>query len=156
MQIPAGSGVGQYANEDQDPTKGFEFEYSHEVNEHWLLRAAYTYIYEKPDLSFREASQLASLMVNYQQGSWNANLITTWHDERELPAVDSNGDRITLDDEWLLSGKLSYNFNPNWQSFVQVKNLLDEDYSTPATSAVLTEGVPNRGREILVGMTRQF
>ena len=95
-------------------------------------------------------------MVNYQRGNWNANLIATWHDERELPAVDSDGNRISLDDDWLISGKLSYNFTSDWQAYVQMKNLLDENYLTPASSTGLTEGVPNRGREILTGITWQF
>ncbi len=156
VQTSTGSGTQQSENVDQDPTKGFEFELSHELNEHWLLRGTYTYISEKPDLSFRETDQLASLMVNYQQGNWNANLTATYHNERDMPAVDSNNNRIALDDYWQLFGKLSYNFTSDWQAFVQVKNLLDEDYLTPPVTAALSEGVPNRGREILAGIKWRF
>ncbi|MBA4369370.1 MAG: hypothetical protein C0403_17230, partial [Desulfobacterium sp.] len=106
--------------------------------------------------SFREADQLISLMLNFQQGKWNANLIATWHDEREMSTGGSDGNRISLDDFWQLFGKLSYSFNPDWMGFVQVKNLLDEDYLTPAAGSNLTEGVPNRGREILAGVIRRF
>ncbi len=151
-----GGGLLQYENVDQDPTKGFEFELYHEFNKHWLMRVSYTHMTEKPNLSFREAHQFTSLMFNHQQGKWNANLIATWHDKRNMPAVNSKNDRIEVDDYWQLFGKLLHNFNQDWQTFVQVKNLLDEDYLTPAASTNLTEGIPNRGREILIGITRKF
>ena len=146
----------QYENVDQEDVHGFEIEFSHEFNNHWLLRASYTYMHEIANLSFRETDQLASLMINYQQARLNANLIATYHDKREMPTGGSDSNRITLDDYWQLFGKLSYNFSPGWQAYVQAKNLLDEDYLTPASNALLTEGVPNRGREILAGAIWKF
>jgi len=155
VQVTSG-GTRIFENEDQDPSKGFEFELSHELNDHWLLRTTYTHITDTPELSFRESDQLASIMVNYQQGNWNANVFVIYHNDQDMPALDSNGNRITLDDYSLLSGKLNYNFSSDWQGFVQAKNLLDKDYSTPPASDDLTEGVPNRGREILAGIVWQF
>ncbi len=155
-QTATGTGALQYNNVYQDPAKGLEFELSHELNEHWLLRATYTYISDKPELSFREAEQLTSLMVNFQQGKWNANLIATWCDEREMLTGGSGTSRISLNDYWQLFGKVNYNFNHNWRGFVQVKNMSDEDYLTPASSSKLTEGIPNRGREIMVGVIWHF
>jgi len=154
VQASTGSGL-QYENVDQDPIKGVEFELAHELNEHWLLRATYTYFGAKPDLSFREADKLASLMINYQQVNWNANLIATYRGKSKSP-IGGNSSRLTLDDYWQLFGKLSYNISSDWQSYVQVKNLLDEDYLTPATSTNLSEGVPNRGREILAGIIWKY
>jgi outer membrane cobalamin receptor len=156
VQTPNASGLLQYDNVDQDPTKGFEFELSKQLSRRWLVRASYTYFNEKSDISFREAEQLVSLMVNYQHNNWNANLIATWHDKRDVPAVDSNGKRITLDDSQLFLAKLSYNLKAGWQGFVQIKNILDKDYATPTIGALVPEGVPNRGREILVGISSQF
>ncbi len=146
----------KFENAKQDPIAGIEFELSYELNVHWLLRTSYTRFTKKPDFSFREAKQLASVMVNYQYSKWNANLITTWHDNREMSTGGNINNRITLDAYWQVFGKLSYNFNQKWQSFLQVKNLLDRDYLTPTTSSDLTEGVPNRGQEIQIGVTWQF
>jgi outer membrane receptor protein involved in Fe transport len=146
----------QYQNKDQDPSKGIELELTQEWNQHWLMRATYTNIYENNDLSYREADQLFSLMVNYEQGKWNANLIATYHNEREMATGGSDSYRIKLDSDWQLFGKLRYLFKSDLQGFIQVKNLLDEEHLTPASNAILTEGVSNRGREILIGMTWQF
>jgi len=148
-------GTRQYQNVNQDTVKGLEFEISQELNEHWLLRANYTKFNQKPDLSFRETEQLASLVVNYQRSSWNANLIVTWTNEREIP-IGSSGNRLTLDEYWQIFGKLIYNINSNWRGYVQVKNLLDENYLTPTTTGAISEGVPNRGREILSGIVWRF
>ncbi len=153
------TGIGstlQYENVSQSPTKGFEFEFSHEFCKYWLSRVAYTYFNENSDFSFREADQLASVMINYRQNGWNANLIANYHDEREMLSMDSVGGSIILDDYWQLSGKLSYSFNTDWQVYVQAKNLLDEDYVTPATTAALIEGVQNRGLEMLAGVVLKF
>ncbi len=145
-----------YENISQDPSKGFELELSHEVNESWLFRGSYTNMIETPELSFREADQLASLMVNYKHSNWNANLFATYHGQQDIPARDSSGHRITLGDYWLLFAKVQFGFSSDWQGFVQVKNILDKDYLGPPVSTGLTDGVPSRGREILAGVVWHF
>jgi len=143
-------------NVEQGPSKGFELELAHELNDHWLLRGTYTNMIETPDLSFRESNKLASLMANYQQSNWNANLFATYHNEQDVPALDGDGNRIRLQGDWVFFAKLRYNFPSNWQAFLQVKNLLNREYFTASTTAVLTEGTPNRGREILAGIDWHF
>jgi len=155
VQVGSG-GTRALENVDQDPSKGFELELSHQLNDHWLLRGSYTSIIEKPALSFSESDELASVMVNYQQGHWNANLFGTYHSNQQMPALDSDGKRIGLHGYWLLFGKLQYESAPDWEAFLQVKNLLDKDYSTPPSSTRLTEGVANRGREIQLGVNWRF
>jgi len=143
-------------NVGQGPSKGFELEFIHQLNEHWMLRSSYTDFIELPALSFREADQLASLMVNYQLENWNANLVAAYHSDRDMPALDSNGKRITVTDYWLLFGKLQYTFNYQWRATIQMKNLTDKDYLAPPTSSTIIEGIPNRGYEILAGFIWQF
>ena len=154
--IDAGGGAFKYQNVSQDPTKGYEFELTHEFNEQWLLRASYTYISDKPDLSFREADSLSSLMINYQQAKWNANLVASHVDERKMATANSTTNLITLDDYWQLFGKLRYSFTDDFTGFIQGKNLLDKNYLTPPVNTALNEGIPNRGREFLLGLSWQF
>lgn len=156
VQTITGNGQLQYTNTDQEGTKGIEFEFSHEFNAHWLVRASYTRLNDLPDLSFHETSQLASFIINYQYNKLNTNLIATYSDTREMATGGSDSNRIELEDYWLLFAKVKYNFAPQWQFYIQAKNLLDEDYFTPASNALLTEGVANRGRELLTGVTWEF
>jgi len=154
VQVILDSGINKQENVDQDLSKGFELEGSHQLNERWLLRSSYTNIIEKSDLSFREAEHLMSFMVNFQQGHWNVNLVSVYHGEREMVTV--NGDTIALNEYWQLFGKLRYRFSQGWKLTVQIKNLLDKTYFTPANNQTLTDGVPNRGREVLVGLDWNF
>ena len=154
--IDMGGGAFKYQNISQDPTKGYEFELSHEINENWLMRASYTYISEKPYLSFREADSLSSFMINYQHINWNANLIASHADKRKMATGNSNTNLITLNDYWQLFGKLRYSFTNNFTGYIQAKNLLDKNYYTPPVNTALNEGIPNRGREILLGLSWKF
>lgn len=154
--IDAGNEAFEYQNAPQDPTRGFELELSHAFGEHWLMRASYTHISEKPYLSFREADSLSSLMINYQQSRWNANLIASHVGDRKMATHNSNTSLEVLDDYWQLFGKLRYSFAHNVTGFIQAKNMLDKDYYTPPLNTVLTEGVPNRGREFMVGVSWQY
>jgi outer membrane cobalamin receptor len=153
-QIQLVSGI-QFENIDQEPVKGIELEVAYELNQNWQVRASYNFFSEKPDTSFRETDQQASMMLNYQKKQWIANLIATYTNERDMP-VGSNDNRITLDDYLQVFAKIQYRLNSNWHTYLQAKNLLDENYKTPAANASLSKGVPNRGRELLFGITRTF
>ncbi|PCK00126.1 MAG: hypothetical protein COA42_23900, partial [Alteromonadaceae bacterium] len=148
VQVGIGDGTVKQENGNQDPSKGVEFELSHQLNEQWMLRSSYTYISEKAGISFREADQIGSLMVYYQRDRWNVNLIAVRHGEREMNTVD--GEVVTLSNYWQVFGKLRFELSQVWQLSVQIKNLLDKDYWVPPNTSTLTQGVPNRGREVLV------
>jgi len=154
VQASVSDGLSQFQNVDMDPVKGFEFELSRELNDFWLIRASYTHISQNSELSFRETDQLASIMVNYQQENVNGNLIASYQGSREMPSDTDN--RQTLNSYWQLFAKFRYRFNPLWSGFIQIKNVLDEDFRTPSINTGLSEGVVNRGREIMVGMQLEF
>jgi len=156
VQTNIGNGKLQYTNTDQSGIEGFEFELLHEFTPQWLLRVSYTNLYELPELSFHEADQLGSLMLNYQKKKLQANLIATYSGEREMATAGSDSNRITLEDYWQLFAKINYKFSTNWRFYIQAKNLLGEDYLTPASNALLMEGVSNRDREILTGVILEF
>lgn len=156
VEAPSDQGTPQFDNQKQDPSKGFEFELSSQMHHNWLIRGSYTHINEKPDLSYREASELASININYHQSDWNANVIATWHGEREMATLKTNGERKKLSSNWLLWGKLTYRINSDWHSFLQIKNISDKKDSSPTLGASLTEGVDSRGREFLAGVRWTF
>ncbi len=148
-----GSGTFQYMNKNQDPSKGYELEISHELNQHWLIRGNATFLNQLPELSFREAQHFASVTINYQQVNWNANLIAQHVDARKM---EYGNQIIELDQYTLLTGKFQYNINENLMAFIQAKNLLDENYLTPSIGSNINEGIPNRGRELLTGVSWKF
>jgi len=156
IQTPSELGIPRFENADQDPSRGFEFEVSQQLGNALLVKAAYTYITDNSDDNFREAAKLGSLSLNFSRLQWNANMLVSWHDERALPATDSQSQRLELSSNWLVFAKLSYRHSVHVKSYLQIKNLADKKYSSPTLGAALTDGVPNRGREILTGVAWEF
>jgi len=151
-------GVHVRENSAINPTKGVELELSHQFNEQWFTRVSYSHFHENPDSAYRSSKRLASLEVNYQYLNWNANLAATYHHDQENPVPEDVGPRPVIEGAWLLFAKLQHQFNGQWHSFMQIKNALDKQYQAPADqpSVALADGLPNRGREILMGLTWKY
>ncbi len=156
IQTPTDLGIPRFENVDQYPSKGFELEMSQQLADGLLIKGAYTYITDNADVNFREANRFGSLAVNFSHFKWNANMLVSWQSERELPATDSQSQRLKLASHWLLFGKLSYRHNVNLKSYLKIKNLADKQFNSPTLGAALPDGVPNRGREILMGIGWEF
>ena len=137
-------------------TKGFELELSHQLNRNYLLRASLFIISENTPSSFREAKELASFTLIFSKQDWDASLIAAFHGKRDMAFDGSDKHRFTLDDYWVLYGKVRYQLNPRWTLFLDIKNLQNQQYLTPPLSTVLTEGVKNRGRELAAGVELTF
>jgi len=157
VQTPSGNGSTViHINQDESPSKGFEFEVSHELYENWILKAAYTHLLEKPDSSFRESDEQASIIINYADYDWYANLIASHHGTRITPIGDESTPDKTLSEYWLLFGKLGFLYSSDINVHLTVKNILDEKYQTPARDPRVVDGIPNRGREIILGLQWLF
>lgn len=139
--------------DEQETSQGIEIEASLQLSAPWLIRATFTRLTELPDSALREADTLGSIMINYERRAWNFNLICIYHGEREM---FSGNDILSLDEYWLVNGKLCYQYNQDWQLFFQGKNLLDEDHATTAQGDHLVEGIQGRGRELGLGVIWKF
>ena len=155
VALPQGNLI-YYENADQGPSKGIELELSYQLNENWLLRTTAMYLTEKPSNSFREADEMFSLTLNWQEGAWRSGLTTIYHGRREMATLGTDTSLQALDDYWLVDGKISYIVSSQLDWFVQAKNAFDKHYYTPPQAFTLTHGTPNRGRELAVGINWQF
>lgn len=151
---PSNSGRLMFENARLKDTRGMELEMYHHFNSSWSSRLSLMHLFNNAQESFKEADTVGSISVNYQQAHWHANLSSVYHGTRET--VVSNTDRIKLKDYWLLNGKLVYQWNSDWTTDIQIKNLLDKSYKTPNNNAPMPNPVPNRGREFLASMTYRF
>ncbi|MBV1909193.1 MAG: TonB-dependent receptor [Kangiellaceae bacterium] len=154
---PVGPGVLLYSNAQHAPVKGIELEFSKEIVNDWLIRAVYTYYPKVPSQSFTESDSFGSISLNYQQENWNTNIVASHFSERDMlaPALGPPT-RITLASYWLLHSKLNYRITSQLDSFLQINNLLDENYFTPDIVVNVGEGIINRGREIRLGLNYRF
>lgn len=144
-----------YINASSDESfQGLEIEYMGQMSASWSWRSSYSYMEDLSNEDFSQASELASLILNYQQANWNFNISSSYAGERDT--VTPNGIK-TLSDYWLMHSKLQYAFNPRQSVYLQAKNLLDEDYQTPFQRfTTFNDGLPNRGRELSVGLIWKF
>jgi outer membrane receptor protein involved in Fe transport len=142
--------VRTYVNGDSEKSNGFSLEASRQLNPSWLARITYSHFLELPDSAFREADQLSSLMLNYHRQQWNWNLTAVYQAERQT--LTPTNMRTTLDSFWMLNSKLSYQVNSALGINMQLKNMLDETYFTPAQGNGIANGVPSRRREWSVGV----
>jgi len=156
VRVANEEGTLAYLNLEQNPVKGFEVESSFQINQYWRIKANYSHINEKLDLSFREAAQLGSFIINYQEKNWNLNISATWRGKSDMATLGSDLNKVTLPSYWQVFAKVIYNISPSWQTYLQAKNLLDNNYHTPAETANLPQGVPNRGQELSLSFNYTF
>lgn len=140
-----------FANGDSESSEGLELVTRWQPIRPLQLRATLTHFSDLPASAFREAQTLASLMVNVRHANWNFNLAAVHHSAREmLTPVD--GEYLLLDPYWQVNTKLLFEAGAGVQWWLQAKNLLDEAFMTPMLGNRSTEGVPNRRREIGLGI----
>jgi outer membrane receptor protein involved in Fe transport len=153
VQKDNGDGTRQYQNSQLEDSQGIELEAYYKWDERWLFRAAFTKLFKTPDLMFRESEDIASATISHQWQSTVASLTASYAGSRntligsELSELPAYG---------LLNGKIAYQVNKNWYGYLQGKNLTNKEYRTPTAGASLSEGTPNRGRELLMGIDWSF
>jgi len=132
---------------------GLEVELLRDITENFFLRGAISIVTEKEDVMFRNVSETGSLILNWHNSKFNANLSGYYHGERE---ADFNGARIKIDDFFELSTNVMYKINSKTRIFLQAKNLLDEDYTIPFEGISHPNGVIGRGRRVFAGINYRF
>ena len=142
--------VRQFVNrEEYENSRGVDIEYLAQLTPRWQLRTHYSVFNQMPDSAFRQADDLAAVMLNYQHVKWNINFSANHAGEREMLSGIQN---ISLNAYWLANTKVQYRFNDGVTLYLQTKNMFNEQYLTPTQGSVLTQGIPNRGREWSLGV----
>ncbi|HWV16873.1 MAG TPA: TonB-dependent receptor [Cellvibrio sp.] len=134
-------------------SQGIEIESLLQFSMQWQLRAQYSLFNQLPESAFRQADNLAAIILNYQSNHWNVNIAANHAGERQMLAGAS---RIQLNDYWLLNSKLQYVFAGEKKIYLQAKNLANQAYFTPPQGRAFSAGIPNRGRELSLGLEWDF
>ena len=148
-------GVRTYDNISHENSDGMEFELASQLHANFSLRASVTHLFSQPDSSFRESDQLFALIGRFQQSFGYATL--TLNQQSDKQTLSNNGaTRETLDGFWLANLKLGYYAGRNLEGYVEVMNLGDVDYTTPSMSGNIADGIPNRRRELRLGVAWEY
>ena len=143
-----------FVNGGDESSDGYMLGAKYFLTNDWSLRGIYTKFTSLPDTAFREAEDLASLELNFNRGKWNWNLLTYYQSERHT--LGASNSLQELDGFWVVNSKLRYVFQNDYKITLQVKNLSDLDFATPAQGTGIPQGVPNRGREISMALEWAF
>ncbi|MDQ8203025.1 TonB-dependent receptor [Pelagicoccus sp. SDUM812003] len=152
VSYPDGRNVHQ--NVELGSSKGFELEASQQIGERWLGRLTYTHLMDTPDAFFREADEKASFALCYNTNGWMANLTSVWTGGRQTAI--RGGSLLNLDDYWAVHAKVEYRTSDGWSYFLRAKNVGDQQYLVPSLTVDFLGGIPSRGRELTVGISRRF
>lgn len=139
-----------YINANSEEGRGISLEASRQLSDAWIARITYTYYTELPDSALRESDEKSTLMLNYKRQHWNWNMTAVYQSERATLGPGTT--RNTLASVWLVNSKLGYQLSPEWGINIQAKNLFDETYFTPTQGNTIAAGIPNRGRELNLGV----
>lgn len=143
-----------FLNQSQDESfYGVEMEYVFQLSQQWLLQINGTALRNLPASDFREADSLASFAVNYHAGPWNFNVNASFAGSRQMPI---GTEKMQLDEYWLLNTKWIYSLNNRSSLYINGRNILDKDFDTPTRLSLHTVPMPNRGRELVLGVEIGF
>ena len=139
----------QYENKDDAVYTGIDLEYIGEPLENLTIRATYSYLIDKPSTANKSSDHISSAILNYSTPKINMNLSGFFHDSVESESGED------MPSYFIVNTKLSYKILKSTLVYVQVNNILDKEYFTPATGGRGLQ-VPNRGRESFLGLDINF
>ncbi len=145
--------TGAYNNTDSGVYRGIDLEYIGEPLENFTIRATYSYLLDKPDIAFKSSEHISSAIFNYSTSKVNLNLSAYFHEKVQR---SESGTDDEMPSYFITNTKVSYKLFSNTLIYVQINNLLDKEYATPATGGTLSLEVPERGRESFLGLDISF
>jgi outer membrane receptor for ferrienterochelin and colicin len=144
------NGLRTYLNTASETTNGAELELKYGFSENWLLNANVTHIFSLLKGQYHEASNLASITLNYSAAHWNLNFSGIYHGTKQLLTPAGTYEEIKPNTN--LNIKYRYLTSKSYEINVTAKNVLGTAFDTPAQGSSLSSPVPNRERELALGI----
>jgi len=162
-QVRNGSGLLSSENLGKQRYTGVEVElWSHFLEDDLQTRLGLTHITHS-DQSLQVAPDTTlSAIVNYEYKHFNFNLSGFYHSSAQNDYVTYVK---TLDAYTIVDTKIAYTIVEDMMAYLEIRNIFDEQYFTPAASPKATSGSPstarpfdveNRGRLAYIGFEYRF
>lgn len=136
-------GVPTFANGGSQTIRGIEFEAQASIARGLDARGSFTYV---DDGSGAIPAKFGSAVLSYAVNRLRINLSGVFRARAdELPNQGAYA---------LVNARVAWRIGTSSSVFVNVRNLFDKEYLTSAS--LIPSGVPNRGRQILAGLTSDF
>ena len=137
----------QPQNKASEETNGVEWEVSGDIFTNTRLRGGLSRMFKK--ITMEPVGDTSFFIVgNYQLNSYNVNMSAYYHDD----VVSRPATNVFLDSYWISNIALRYALLPQLELSLDIHNVFNQSYQTWSPQTGLEEGLPGRGRSILVGI----
>ncbi|HVL02087.1 MAG TPA: TonB-dependent receptor, partial [Dongiaceae bacterium] len=140
---------------ETESSQGMAFEFTGSVTSAVTTRLTATRLFDAPDSFFRESRYWLAAAATYTKAKGYGTVTLQYHSERENLLANTE-EREVLDDYAEVNVRAGWLWQRDLETWVEARNLADEDSSVPANSGDIEGGVPNRGRELRVGMLWRY
>ncbi len=134
---------------------GAELEWRWQLGEGWHLQTAFTQIFNQALAVNSEASTLLTSSLFYQRGQWSWGGTAMYRSARYDAETSARGYH-RLGGVTVFNLTSQYQLAEDWELYASAINLLDRDYRVPAERTDNVLGVPDRGRELELGVRWRF
>lgn len=144
------SGRSYQNSRDTVTSNGVEIEITGQLGRNLRLHVTASKMIDVPDAFFRESSHWFSASGTYSTQNWYASMTMTYHGSKGNQISDDQ--RQSLDSFMLANMRFGWTLDSGLEPFLELRNLFDEQYATPANGNGIVDGVPGRGREGRLGI----
>jgi len=138
----------QYVNQTHDSISGVEAEATWQPGSVLMLSATSTLILDRDERAYQNSTTMSSVSMNVGRDNWNISVSAMYRGPRGTSPTEQK----SLAGYWLNLSRLQVDLQPGLQLFVEANNLFDDRVYYPAQSYRAGEGMPSRGRELLMGI----
>ncbi|WP_193747558.1 TonB-dependent receptor plug domain-containing protein [Cellvibrio sp. OA-2007] len=139
-----------YLNTASETTNGAELELKYGLSENWLLNANFTHIFSLLKGQYHEASNVASVTLNYSAPHWNLNFSGIYHDSKQF--LTPTGTYTDINPNTNLNIKYRYLISKDYEINLTAKNVFGTAFDTPPQGSSFSLPIPNRERELALGI----
>jgi outer membrane receptor protein involved in Fe transport len=146
----------QFVNLTKQRLNGMEMEYKWEITHEWQVATTLSHIFNSGVAVNADAEDLASVSIIYNRDAMMLSLSGKYHGE--VRDQDSSTLRYhRLGGYTVVDAHARYQLVPEWDLYVNLRNLTNKAYLQPATQNINNIiGVSGAGREIELGVRWEF
>ncbi len=141
-----------FENTHTETVGGLELEFRSQLRPELQLSTTATWISNAAKRVSTEANVLASLSLLYQKNKFSASLQAIYQGERDNISAANDPSLPSLESRNTLATHVQYSASKQVEIYFSAKNILDDESYSAADNPLNPIGVPNRGREALMGL----
>jgi len=145
-----------FINRGEQHMSGIEVEWQWSFANHWQLRTHLSHLFNSPLTVNPDGEDLAGASLIYDTREFTASFSGRYHGTSRDENSSAAG-FTELGGYSVFEGHAHYQFNPQFQLYVNLRNITDKKYMSPAVQSPSNFfGVPGEGKKIEVGVRWYF